>query len=260
MKLNPKVTPKPTFYVSPLHIPSRKPKGGLTNENSIQWLCKDYINVRNPSVADIIVFTGGGDIHPSLYNQSVSPRSRTTESSERRDTRESILFSLAMKKEKRPLMLGIGRGAQLLNVFSGGSMFQHVIGGMHQMSHSIVITGTNEVLKEVPSSHHQMMIPSKHVGTRDILSVAYDERNKRGFLSGIADKLTPSSINRVDFLNAYTRPDYDPRTYDAEVIWYPTTNSLCIQGHPYQSKTVGHPFDRYCRDLISSKLQEIQSK
>lgn len=69
-------------------------------------------------IVDGLVFTGGPDIAPSLYGAPPDPNT----SGERlaRDVAEVVLMSAALEREL-PL-LGICRGAELLNVVRGGTL------------------------------------------------------------------------------------------------------------------------------------------
>lgn len=71
---------------------------------------------------DGIIFTGGEDISPLLFNEE--PLKETTEISYNRDRMEMELLRLAYKK-KLPI-LGICRGLQVINVFLGGTLYQDI--------------------------------------------------------------------------------------------------------------------------------------
>lgn len=60
--------------------------------------------VDNYKKADLILFTGGEDVSPSLYGCA---RHITTNSNKARDTREQVLFS---KLSSKQVCLGICRG------------------------------------------------------------------------------------------------------------------------------------------------------
>ena len=89
--------------------------------NITSFLLFDFELVKNISDADIIMFTGGEDISPSLYNDKIHG---TTHFSPRRDAFEVEMFNLAPKKA---LLIGGCRGAQLLTALSGGRLIQHCI-------------------------------------------------------------------------------------------------------------------------------------
>lgn len=71
-------------------------------------------------VIDGLILTGGADIHPSLYGQTVLER--CGEIDEERDRFEMELVRAARSRDL-PL-LGICRGLQVVNVALGGSLYQ----------------------------------------------------------------------------------------------------------------------------------------
>ncbi|HEV7665828.1 MAG TPA: gamma-glutamyl-gamma-aminobutyrate hydrolase family protein [Chloroflexota bacterium] len=70
---------------------------------------------------DGVVFPGGADVNPDLYDQ---PREPKTEVVDELDVLEMDVARWAL--ETQIPMLGICRGQQLLNVALGGSLVQHV--------------------------------------------------------------------------------------------------------------------------------------
>lgn len=161
---------------------------------------------------DLVVFLGGEDIDPALYGE---PRLTQTRSiNPRRDAMEKGKFELYKGIPK----VGICRGGQMLNVLSGGSMFQHV--DNHTNSHGVVDLLTEDYM-EVTSTHHQMMVPGEGA---EVLAIAWEATQR---LSGTKRE----------------QPDFD-----TEAVWYEKTNSLCFQPHPeYQ--------DNDCRDLFFSYIK-----
>jgi putative glutamine amidotransferase len=69
---------------------------------------------------DGLLLSGGEDISPNFYSQE--PEIKTGPSSLERDNFEIELIDLAIKKQIP--ILGICRGAQILNVYMGGSLIQ----------------------------------------------------------------------------------------------------------------------------------------
>lgn len=151
----------------------------------------------------LVVFTGGADVCPFLYGELPLEGTRYDIT---RDMREIKLYKQIPWEVPK---IGICRGAQFLNVMSGGSMWQHVNG--HLVNHPIVTcankTEPSRTLM-ISSTHHQMMIPSPDA---DVLASGCEATI---FKSELLDR----SIDK---------PGSDP-----EVIYYWTTNSLCFQPHP----------------------------
>ncbi|HXR50111.1 MAG TPA: gamma-glutamyl-gamma-aminobutyrate hydrolase family protein [Verrucomicrobiae bacterium] len=71
---------------------------------------------------DGILFSGGNDIDPGLYD--AAPSSHTKQIAPHRDEQETQLLKWALKDDK-PL-LGICRGMQLLNITLGGTLYQDI--------------------------------------------------------------------------------------------------------------------------------------
>lgn len=149
---------------------------------------------------DCAIFTGGEDICPFLYGETALPGVRPNLHRDRVEIRAFKTMGLWTPK------IGICRGAQLLNVLSGGTLWQNV--DMHdQGTHEIECSYHGKV--RVNSYHHQMMIPSD-------------------------DAMILATCNQATKLESDTEvinigPD---RWDDAEVCTYWNTNSLCFQPHP----------------------------
>ncbi len=71
---------------------------------------------------DGLIITGGADINPSRYGQERGPH--TAEPEDLRDSLEDTLLSSA--REMGMPILGLCRGAQMLNVHLGGTLHQHL--------------------------------------------------------------------------------------------------------------------------------------
>jgi len=181
-----------------------------------------YKLVEQPSLADIICFQGGPDVHPKLYGEEVLPG---TYVEDHRDEEDIEVYAKYTHKPK----VGICRGGQFLNVMAGGEMYQDVNNHLsgHEAINLLPITGSiykHESYLDVTSDHHQMMIPSEE-----------------GEVLLIAHKAT-------DFKSATeNRPKPE---YDVEAVWYDHVDSLCFQPHPeynakYQTRALFLSYMRY---------------
>jgi gamma-glutamyl-gamma-aminobutyrate hydrolase PuuD len=157
--------------------------------------------VSTPETADLIQFTGGEDVSPHLYGESVHP---LTHHSLSRDDKEKAIFDKWHKKKK---MAGICRGGQFLNVMCGGSMYQHHSG--HPYIHKAWVY-SNMTKVNVSSTHHQIMRPNKD--TAIILMAAN--------IGVIAER-----CEGEDIVQEY--PDWE-----TEALLYPDDGVLCFQPHP----------------------------
>jgi putative glutamine amidotransferase len=72
--------------------------------------------------ANGVLCTGGADINPSIYG--ATPHAKTDPGDIRRDNLELAIIRRAIA-DKKPF-LGICRGAQMLNVATGGTLMQHL--------------------------------------------------------------------------------------------------------------------------------------
>ncbi len=71
-------------------------------------------------MCDGILFTGGHDVSPELYNED--PLKGIVSCCKKRDIMETIVLRAAMQMDKS--ILGICRGIQFINVALGGSLYQ----------------------------------------------------------------------------------------------------------------------------------------
>lgn len=74
------------------------------------------------STIDALLLTGGGDVGPDRYNCPAAPETAGVDAE--RDASETALVAAALSHTLP--VLGICRGAQLLNVALGGSLHQHL--------------------------------------------------------------------------------------------------------------------------------------
>ena len=120
---------------------------------------------------DAFVFSGGGDVDPSLYGKETDETVGGV--SEKRDDTEYRLLREVLKNTEKPVF-GICRGVQMLNVAMGGTLLVDVekAGKMRHsltenpredFSHEIIVkegTRLEKILKEerrVNSFHHQVL-------------------------------------------------------------------------------------------------------
>ncbi|HEX3948095.1 MAG TPA: gamma-glutamyl-gamma-aminobutyrate hydrolase family protein [Acidimicrobiales bacterium] len=118
---------------------------------------------------DGLLLTGGGDIDPACYGATRRPE--TGDADAERDASELALVAAAL--DRRTPVLGICRGAQLLNVALGGTLHQHLDDRSidhqdrrrrHEVVHEVTLDPRSVVAGlcgstriEVNSVHHQGM-------------------------------------------------------------------------------------------------------
>lgn len=183
----------------------------------------DYGDLRG---FDLIAFGGGEDIHPKLYNHS-NVASRVGHDLSRRDIIERAIFTEAVKAGVP--MVGICRGAQLVCALSGGSLIQDVTA--HGMTHELIVPDRTEPLM-ISSAHHQMMYP--YAIQHEVLG--WCRPRSKHYESDIRNFIVPES--------------------EPEVVFFPQTKSLGIQGHP-EFMRFDHPTVQYLLNLIERKLLNV---
>lgn len=133
--------------------------------------------------------------------------------------------------------VGICRGAQLLNCLNGGTLWQDV--NNHGRDHIMIDTRTQEKIV-VTSTHHQMMRPN------------YDT----GVIIGVADQSTEKRSEH-DHWSSRGGVFFPDDHKDTEIVWYPSTQTLCVQGHP--EYVPGSHFAKYFFDLLANCINEVMT-
>jgi len=169
-----------------------------------------------------VVFTGGVDVDPSLYNEKIHSK---THSNIRRDKSEKLFYNRC--KDLKIPTVGICRGAQFLNVMNGGRLMQHVYNHAISGTHTIITDKDESVF--VTSTHHQMMYPK---GKYQLLAWANGLSNKYETGGGV---IFPKSNGEV-----FREP---------EVVYFPDTKSLSVQFHPEYMKDDSRGYS-YFQDLL----------
>lgn len=153
--------------------------------------------------ADLVVFGGGADVQPMLYNKGKHSSTRTDYL---RDLRDQALYNECF--EKGIPMLGICRGAQFGHVMNGGELFQDV--DNHGSSHSCIAIGAAKIEQTfvTSSSHHQMV---KFQEGMTVLATSPGVSTKR-----FVDQLSIESGHHKDI----------------EAFFYDKSGFFGVQGHP----------------------------
>jgi gamma-glutamyl-gamma-aminobutyrate hydrolase PuuD len=160
--------------------------------------------------ANVIVFPGGGDIHPQRYGDIVHPNARGIDV--KRDQRWASMYGHF--RSANILKVGVCRGGQFLNIMNEGKMWQHATN--HLGYHDLVYQAKNgeRLVFNVTSTHHQMMRPSMS-----------------GELWAWARLAKFRDTGTTVGAKAVWEEGPDP-----EVVYYPYTSCLCFQPHPeYES-------------------------
>lgn len=185
--------------------------------------------------SDLVVFTGGEDVWPWLYNRKTHT---STSCNPERDRREINEFQKALRLGKP--MVGICRGSQFLCVMAGGILVQHQ---SHPGIHDIFTACGKNVT--VTSTHHQRQYPW------DI-----DEFNLIGwcYLSPYSwgEDGEDLSINTIDV--GSEAEGIQGNLPEVEIAIYPKIKALAIQSHP-EMQDLNGPSIAYFRDLLTRFIE-----
>jgi len=170
-----------------------------------------------------LLLWGGVDVNPEIYKHNVLPQ--TQKPNLARDAAEFKAVSDAFNANKP--VIGVCRGAQLLCVANGGTLYQHSEdhGGPH------AIDTSSGMIANVQAGHHQIMN---------------------------LDGIDPEDYQVLAWTPFHTKvwnQDGTTRILEAspEVVWFPRTKSLAIQPHPEWAGDY-HPFNKWLSEVIQDKL------
>ena len=179
---------------------------------------------------DVVLYGGGEDISPSMYGESFS-RFSYADKMTRRDYLEQAAFRRALRKGAANF--GICRGAQLVCALSGGKLVMHING--HTGGGHIIVDRDTKKKYVTSSVHHQMMWPFDMLQSKFEVLAATEENHSDVYAFNDKD---------VRFSIPYKEP---------EIVWFPETKSLGIQGHPeFMNSTA--PLIKYSKDLLAKYL------
>lgn len=172
--------------------------------------------LKNPDKFKLVLFTGGEDITPELYNDT-SPEGICFNNTSR-DNEEIEVYNVALENNVK--MAGICRGMQFFNVMTGGRMIHHLerhVGGYHLMQ-----TATDETIY-VNSCHHQVILPArktKVIGwTEQALSDIYiGERDRQIRYRG--REIEAAIFPEIGAFGVQYHPEVCPKEFDMYLYFY----------------------------------------
>lgn len=187
---------------------------------------------------DLICFGGGEDISPSLYgHKNVASHAPSTPSF--RDLFEKEVWKLAVAHNKP--ILGICRGAQLACILNGGSLIQDVRGHNVGGNGNHILDTIDSLKVPMSSYHHQMMVL---------------DNTKHELLAWIT--VTPNAqtkkTNRLYTFDSSKITISPTLNKEPEVVFFPNTRALAIQGHPEFYHDAMHEAVVYTRNLVEKYL------
>lgn len=216
-------------------------QGAFANQQSGRMMMahpsRRFTVVKNILYADIVVFTGGADINPAIYGSRPLPSTYFSPDRDKDDLE-------AVRRSEGKALVGLCRGAQLLNCNpNGGTLWQDVTG--HGGSHHEVTDYVNGGKWVTNSLHHQMMRPGPDAEIVAGCEVATRKETYESVWRRDQPSATEGGVGAAMLLEG------EPDNIDPEVVWYEKTRSLLVQFHP----EFGHPSTtEYFYELVDRYL------
>jgi putative glutamine amidotransferase len=144
---------------------------------------------------DGFLFTGGVDIDPKYYGEEKDPK--VEEICPERDAFEEQLFGKCYPTNKP--ILGICRGEQVINVFLGGTLHQHIDGHVQKEHREVRTHGVNLVeggyLHQLLNKDKLMVNSFHHQCVKQLADgLVADAYNEEGYLEAFYAKEHPFCV------------------------------------------------------------------
>lgn len=206
-----------------------------------RWLAPEVEIVDSILTADVVLFKGGADISPDIYNNK-RLTNFTRIINHTRDMVEVEHFQEAVKHNK--FIIGICRGAQLTCALSGGYLIQHVTN--HVRDHKVVLKDPI-----IPKKYHQLLATSTH----HQMMYPYNINPQDYDLYAWATKLSTTYTHSIP-TGEFNRKMIEIR--EPEVVYFKKTKALAIQAHP--EFVVGSTNYSYSHRRYVFKLRQLFKK
>jgi gamma-glutamyl-gamma-aminobutyrate hydrolase PuuD len=180
--------------------------------------------------ADLLVITGGVDIHPAIYGCKMG--SHCQKPDEERDMKEIRAYFDAIYLGQ--LVVGICRGAQLICALNGGKLIQHQenpksVHEVYTFFHGGGIKDTT-VKMMVNSAHHQAQYP---------WGIPKENYQILSYSCGLSKFHLDETDTNIEV------------KVEVEDVWYPKSKALAIQCHPEWMYNAG---DRHSIPAIAESV------
>ena len=179
---------------------------------------KEYVDM-----FDGFLFSGGVDIDPAYYGET--KQFDSVEIEPERDSFESKMFT-PVYNSKKPI-LGICRGIQVLNVFMGGTLYQHMDNHMQK------VPGTQPVhtVNVVPGS-----LLEKITGQKQLFTNSFHHQNVKDLGKG----LSVDALSEDGYIECIHAPDHP---FFLGIQWHP---EMYCENDPIMQKI----FDEFVKACI----------
>ncbi len=187
------------------------------------WMEAQEVSTMEKS--DLVLFTGGEDVSPSLYGEKPH---KFNGYNARRDAFEVPEFKKAIKLNKK--IIGICRGAQLACAMAGGKLVQHQ--GNPEVYHRIQTPDNKRLL--VSSLHHQAQYPWPM--SKDRYKILGYSIGQNDFHLDAKDKEMVQGVVENDI--------------EVEDVFYPEIKAFGIQSHP-EMLFRGYGYSKMFQDTVA---------
>ena len=209
-------------YMRPAYLKAIRAAGGTPLILPLDLEEDDLLQIVN--TFDGFLFTGGPDIHPFYFGEET--QAHCGNASVARDTMELLLLKAAMAAGKP--ILGICRGAQIINVGLGGTIYQDI---------------PSQTERSFPIAHKQPFpypVPSHHVTVL-----------KDSLLAGIAAGQTELAVNSFHHQAVQTpAPGLTVSAYAPDGI----IEAVEMQDYPYLLGVQWHPEHMWPKDRAATNI------
>lgn len=195
-------------------------------QNYSSWI-KNHTVVSNIKDADLVLFEGGTDVFAGRYGETQGKYNEYPD--HKRDDEETALFKQAVAMNLP--ILGICRGSQLCCVMNHGRLVQD----QDNPKYVHPITTSTGAVIPITSTHHQAQYPHD-MPESDYKLLAWTEGMCGAHLNGENVEISDKPFK------------------EAEIVYYPKTRALGIQGHPESMSRKNHPETFGYLDSLIDKL------
>ncbi|MBQ1860963.1 MAG: gamma-glutamyl-gamma-aminobutyrate hydrolase family protein [Clostridia bacterium] len=181
-----------------------------------------------------VLFSGGPDVHPHRYGESVHPACGTI--NELRDTMELYLLQRLLAEKSRPIFC-ICRGIQVLNVALHGTLYQDI-----PTEYSGFVFSHSQPEHECDHAHHVTVVENTLLSEIvQCSSLSVNSLHHQAILS-LAPALRSCGVSEDGLIESVYLPDYP---FCLGVQWHPER----LADHDPHSQMLFNAFCRACSDM-----------
>ncbi|MGN0157938.1 MAG: gamma-glutamyl-gamma-aminobutyrate hydrolase family protein [Brotaphodocola sp.] len=201
-------TEKDEPYMRPAYLKAIRAAGGIPVILPLDLTADDIEQLIDSF--DGILFTGGPDVHPFFFGEDTQAHCGNV--CLKRDNMEFALLEIAMNHQK-PL-LGICRGAQMLNIGLGGDIYQDI---PSQFPQDFPIAHVQPFKYEIPSHKVEVVPGTLLASITEAPSINVNSMHHQA-VRNVAPGLIASGFAAGELVECIEKPDYP---FLIGVQWHP---------------------------------------